>query len=85
MRMRENTGLMLRDLDQREEEQRSRGFDQEHVLTELDRITIAHENLLNGSGQFGLDLIEDFHGFDHADHIAFSNRLAHGDEGVRIG
>jgi len=45
--------------------------DQEQRLAVFDRLAVFHQNLLDHAGFVGVDFIEQFHGFDDAQGVAF--------------
>ena len=55
-------------LEHRRAQAASSGLDQEERLVELDRLLILDEDLDDGPGHLRLDLVEDLHGLDQAEH-----------------
>src|SRR5262249_42677298 len=60
----------------------ARLFDDEQGLAELHRLAVRAENLGDGAALVGFDLIEDLHGLDDADGVAFLDLAADLDEGL---
>src|SRR3954453_18382814 len=52
-------------------------IDSEENLPEFHRLTVFHQNLAHSAGDFGLDLVHDFHRFDDAHGLAWSYPVAH--------
>src|SRR3954471_8880895 len=57
----------------------------EEDLTELYRLGVLHQDLADDPGNFGLDLVHDFHRFDDADRLAGRHPVAHPDVSLRSG
>src|SRR3954447_2381268 len=60
-------------------------IDPEENLPEFHRLTVFHQNFAHSAGDFGLDLVHDFHCFDDAHGLAWSYPVAHLDVGLGTG
>src|SRR4029079_6229700 len=60
-------------------------IDPEENLSELHRLTVFHQYLANGAGDFRLDLVHDLHRFDDAHCMRWSDPVAHPDRGIGAG
>src|SRR5690348_3402423 len=56
-------------------------FDDEQRLAELHGLAVLHHDGGDAAGAIALDLIHHLHRFDDAQHLAFLDLIAHGDEG----
>src|SRR5690606_36338305 len=54
-------------------------------LVILDRRSILDQYFNNSTGNFRLDFIEEFHGFDDAYRLALGDLIANGNKGGRVG
>src|SRR5918999_1474734 len=61
------------------------GIHPEENLAELYRLSILDQNLTNSAGDFGFDLIHDFHRLDDTDCLPGADPVAHLDVRVRAG
>src|SRR4051812_20933541 len=57
-------------------------LDDEQRLAVFDRLAVLAQDLGHRAGLVGLDLVQDLHGFDDADRVAFLHLTADLDEGL---